>query len=171
MRSVWIVAALAGLTAGSALAQGLIPPSHVYSSTPPAPLDKNFGLPKVFTGEPQQKAPTAKTQDEPDPFAGLSTFARPGAQTSDTPDFFAASPGVAAPPQPVTDVPNFFATPPDAVLPKVAKSQAGYSTTDTPLFTTSDGSSLDDRIFERPASGDTMTDDTTSGDGTTPPAR
>lgn len=161
MRQMWILAGLAGLVAGPAFAQTKIPPSHLYSSQPPAGLDKDYGLPKsVLPGPelPQQKATAAKPQNEPEAFTGLSTVAGPETQPSDVPNFFQASPGLASPDAQTSDVPNFFQESPDTGLPKVAKSQSAYSTMDTPLFTTTDGS----------ASGDTPFDDATPGDAAAP---
>lgn len=156
-----MLAGLVGLIAGPAVAQTKIPPSHLYSSRPPAGLDKDYGLPKsVLPGPelPQKPTTAAKPQDEPEAFTGLSTVARPETQPSDTPNFFQASPGLASPDAQTSDVPNFFQGSPDTDLPKVAKSQSAYSTMDTPLFTTTDGS----------ASGDTPSDDATPGDTATP---
>ncbi len=158
MRPIWIMAALAGVVAAPALAQTKIPPSHLYSSEPPAPLDKNYGMPPMPSPDVPQKATVAKPQNELESFTGLSTVARPETQPSDVPDFFHASTGMASSDAQTSDVPNFFRATPDSDLPKVAKAQSGYSTMDTPLFTTT---------TEAPLSGDTTPADTTSGD---PPA-
>jgi hypothetical protein len=165
MGRLWMTAGLLGLAAGSAWGQALIPPSHMYSNVAPEPLDKNFGLPKVFTQEPgtRPSGPSAAGEDRPDPFARLPDMSQPSAQPSDTPDFFAK------PAAEQGGVPNFFTPSPNAGLPKAAASQPGYATMDTPAFTTSEGMSTDDRPFDRPAalSGgattDGMTSDTTDG--------
>ena len=46
MRPIWIMAGLAGVIAAPAFAQTKIPPSHLYSSQPPAGLDKDYGMPQ-----------------------------------------------------------------------------------------------------------------------------
>ena len=137
MRPIWIMAGLAGVIAAPAFAQTKIPPSHVYSSEPPAGLDKDYGMPQspMPGPDPSQKAKAAKPQKESELFTGLSTVARPETQPSDVPNFFQASPGVASSDPQTSDVPNFFQATPDSDLPKVAKAQSAYSTMDTPLFT------------------------------------
>ena len=150
MRPIWIMAALAGVIAAPALAQTKIPPSHLYSSEPPAPLDKNYGMPPCPCSDVPQKATVAKPQNEFESFTGLSTVGRPETQPSDVPDFFHASPGMASSDAQTSDVPNFFRATPDRDPPKVAKAQSAYSTMDTPLFTTTN---------EPP-----LTTDTTSGE-------
>jgi hypothetical protein len=157
MRPIWIMAGLAGVIAAPAFAQTKIPPSAVYSSTPPAPLDRDYGMPQPTTPgrDLPQKAEAAKSQNEPESFTGLSTVARPEAQPSDVSNFFQASPGVASADPQTSDVPNFFQATPDSDLPKVAKAQSAYSTMDTPLFSTPN---------ELPPSSDTTSGDTTSGD-------
>jgi hypothetical protein len=157
MRPIWMLAGLAALIAAPALAQTKIPPSHLYSNQPPAGLDKDYGLPKSVLPAPelpQQKATAAKPQEAPEAFTGLSTVDRPETQPLDVPNFFQASPGLASPDAQTSDVPNFFQESPDTGLPKVTKSQSAYSTMDTPLFTTTDGS----------ASGDTPSEDAAPAD-------
>src|ERR1700722_16361234 len=150
MRPMWIMASLAGVIAAPALAQTKIPPSHLYSSEPPAPLDKNYGMPQSPMLDSPQKATPAKPRNESESFTGLSTVGRPETQPSDVPNFFQASPGVASSDPQTSDVPNFFRATPDRDPPKVAKAQSAYSTMDTPLFTTTN---------EPP-----LTTDTTSGE-------
>ncbi len=158
MRPIWIMAGLAGVIAAPAFAQTKIPPSAVYSSTPPAGLDKDYGMPQPPMPGPDasQKAKAATPQNEFESFTGLSTVARPDTQPSDVPNFFQASPGVASSDPQTSDVPNFFqTTTPDTDSPKVAKAQSAYSTMETPLFSTTN---------ELPPSSDTASGDTTSGD-------
>jgi hypothetical protein len=156
MRPIWIMASLAGVIAAPAFSQTKIPPSAVYSSTPPAPLDKDYGMPQSAMpgSDSPKKATAAKPQNESESFDGLSTVARPDTQPSDVPNFFQASPGVASSDPRNTDVPNFFQATPDTDPPKVAKAQSAYSTMDTPLFSTTD---------EALPSSDTTSGDTTSG--------
>jgi hypothetical protein len=171
MRPTWMLAALAALIAGSAFAQTKIPPSHLYTSQPPAGLDKNYGLPKMTTPEPelpQQKTAAPKPQDQPDSFKGLSTYARPEAQPSDPPDFFQDSPGIAALGTQASDVPNFFEASPDTGLPNAQKSRSAYSTTDTPLFTTTEGPSTGDAPTDNAFAGDTLTGGPMQGDAKLP---
>jgi hypothetical protein len=155
MRPMLIMAGLAGVIAAPALAQTKIPPSHLYSSEPPAPLDKNYGMPPMPGPDVPQKATAAKPKNESESFTPMSTVARPDAQPSDVPNFFQASPGVASSDSQTSDVPNFFEATPASDSPKVAKAQSAYSTMDTPLFTTTN---------EAPLSSDTTSGDTTSGD-------
>jgi hypothetical protein len=155
MRPMWIMASLAGVIAAPALAQTRIPPSHLYSSEPPAPLDKNYGMPPMPGPDVPQKATAAKSKNESESFTPMSTVARPDAQPSDVPNFFQASPGVASSDSQTSDVPNFFEATPASDSPKGAKAQSAYSTMDTPLFTTTN---------ESPLSSDTTSGDTTSGD-------
>jgi hypothetical protein len=155
MRPIWIMAGLAGAIAAPALAQTKIPPSHLYSSEPPAPLDKNYGMPPMPGPDLPQKATAAKPKNESESFTPMSTVARPDAQPSDVPNFFQASPGVASSDSQTSDVPNFFEATPANDSPKVAKAQSAYSTMDTPLFTTTN---------ESPLSSDTTSGDTTPGD-------
>jgi len=156
---VWVLVGLAGLTGGAALAQPLIPPSRQYSTPAPERLDKNYGLPTL--GMPGMEAPQKKVvvpkAPPPDPFKGMSSFASPDAAPSGTPDFFQKSPGVGS--NEASDVPNFFQTPSDNDAPKSRRAQAASSTTETPLFTTSEGASTGDMT-----TGDTTTGGTTMGD-------
>ncbi len=162
MRPIWIMAGLAGVIAAPAFAQTKIPPSHLYSSEPPAGLDKDYGMPQspMPGPDPSQKAKAAKPQKESESFTGLSTVARPETQPSDVPNFFQASPGVASSDPQTSDVPNFFQATPDSDSPKVAKAQSAYSTMDTPLFTSTNESSSSDTT-----SGDTMSGDAPAADG------
>jgi hypothetical protein len=157
MRPIWIMAGLAGVFAAPAFSQTKIPPSQLYSSTPPAALDRDYGMPQSpMRGlDSPQRAKAAKPQNESESFDGLSTVARPDTQPSDVPNFFQASPGVASSYSQPTDVPNFFQTTPDTDSPKVAKAASGYSTMETPLFSTAN---------ELPPSSDTTSGDTTSSD-------
>ena len=68
MRPMWIMAGLAGVIAAPALAQTKIPPSHLYSSEPPAPLDKNYGMPPMPGPDLPQKATAAKPKNESESF-------------------------------------------------------------------------------------------------------
>jgi hypothetical protein len=134
MKLLWTLAAFAGLVAGPALAQGLIPPSRQYVTPKREGLDKGYGLPTFGTpgdSVPKQQATTAQPQQERPaaPFTGLSTFARPDDKPSDTPDFFQKAPGLAST---ETGVPNFFENTPDTERPKVGVAP----TTETPMFTT-----------------------------------
>jgi hypothetical protein len=150
MKPSWTLAVVIGLTAGSASAQPLIPPSREYSSTPPAALDKNYGLPTFGmpgSETPQQKtmAPKPEPQKRPDPFEGLTTHATPPTpKSSDTPDFFQQSAT-----SDTSDVPNFFQAPADTGLPKASKSASGG---ETPLMTTTDGFTTDDSTSDKAAS-------------------
>ncbi len=165
MRPIWIVAGLAGVIAAPAFAQTKIPPSHLYSSEPPAPLDKNYGMPQSPMLDSPQKTTPAKPQNESESFTGLSTVGRPETQPSDVPNFFQASPGVASSDPQTSGVPNFFPATPDRDPPKVAKAQSAYSTMDTPLFTTTNEPPLttDTTSGETYSTMDTPTD-TTSGE-------
>ena len=155
MRPIWIMAGLAGVIAAPAFAQTKIPPSHLYSSEPPAPWTRTTVCRNRPCPDLPQKATAAKPQNEFESFTGLSTVARPETQPSDVPNFFQASPGVASSDPQTSDVPNFFQATPDSDSPKVAKAQSAYSTMDTPLFTTTN---------EAPLSSDTTSGDTMSGD-------
>lgn len=156
MKASWMLAAVIGLGAGSAVAQPLIPPSRQYSNTPPATLDKNYGLPTFgMPGAelPKQKtmAPTPVPEPRPDPFAGLTTHATPPtSKPSDTPDFFQQSAA-----SDTSDVPNFFQAPSDSGLPKASNSASGG---ETPLMTT-DGSTTDNSTSDKAASSDEKPDD------------
>jgi hypothetical protein len=160
MRPIWIMAGLAGVIAAPAFAQTKIPPSHLYSSTPPVGLDKDYGLPSMPGPDLPQKATASKPQTESPSFTGLSTVDRPETQPSDVPNFFQASPGVASPDAQTSDVPNFFQATPASDPPKIANAQSAYSTMDTPLFTTTNDSPSTDTT-----SGDTMSGDAPAADG------
>jgi hypothetical protein len=155
MRPTWILAALAVLTAGPALAQGLIPPSRQYSTPAPERLDKSYGLPTFGTpgaAMPQQKAVAPKAQERPPaPFTGLPTFAKPDAEPSDTPDFFQRPSGLTSS---ETGVPNFFEETPDAGRPRVRTTHSG----ETPMFTTDEGSTTGDTSVSRTRTGETPDD-------------
>jgi hypothetical protein len=171
MRSIWMLAGLAGLVAAPAWAQDKIPPSHLYSTQPPLGLDKDYGLPKSVlppSEVPQQK-PTAKQQDDSNAFTGLPTDPRSETEPSETPNFFQASPGLTSPDAQTSNVPNFFQEAPDTSLPKVAKSQSANTTMDTPLYTTNDEAAGDDtRSTDAP--GDTRSTDAAPGDTVAPDA-
>ncbi len=138
MKLVWTLTAVAGLIAGPALAQGLIPPSRQYVTPKREGLDKSYGLPTFGTpGEAMSKQQTNTAQPQQQqrpaaPFTGLSTFDRPDDKPADTPDFFQRPSGLAT-----TDagVPNFFADTADTARPKAP----GRRTTETPMFTTDEG--------------------------------
>src|ERR1700722_18515613 len=184
MRPMWIMASLAGVIAAPAFAQTKIPPSHLYSSEPPAPLDKNYGMPQspMLSQDAPQKATPAKPQNGSESFTGLSTVGRPETQPSDVPNFFQASPGLASSDPQTSDVPNFFQATPDRDPPKVAKAQSAYSTRDTPLFQTTNDPPLtnDATSHETYSTMDTplftttneppLTTDTTSGETGDAPA-
>jgi hypothetical protein len=136
MRSIWMLAVVAGLAGGPAFAQGLIAPSRQYSTPKPEGLEKNYGLPTFGTpaeAMPKQQATTSKPKEEerPDAFRPMPSFARPDTQPSeDTPDFFQKPAGLAS--SQTTGVPNFFQDAPDSGLPKAAPAREG----ETPTFTT-----------------------------------
>ncbi len=166
MRPFWILFAVTGLTAGPALGQPLIPPTHQYATPAPTPLDKDYGLPTFGrTGlevpQPKTMAPKAAAPAQTEAFKGFSSFATPDAQTADTPDFFQGRATVSS--TGTSDVPNFFDPVPDNGLAKVQRSRPGYATIDTPTYTTTDGSSTGDSPFNRPLSGDTISDHTLGG--------
>jgi hypothetical protein len=138
MKLVLTLVAFAGLIAGPALAQGLIPPSRQYLTPKREGLDKSYGLPTFGTPSdvmPKQQATTTQPQQQERPaapFTGLSTFASPDDKPADTPDFFQKPSGLAS-----TDagVPNFFENTPDADRPKAGAKLGG----ETPMSTTDDG--------------------------------
>jgi hypothetical protein len=165
----WIVAApLAALPLCQAAAQGLIAPTHQYGQPqpyqtpmyrPPTPssLDKNYGVPSFGQKGaelPQQKttAPEKKADD-----AGAEKQADvPGSQA--TPDD--------------AGVPDFFKGSTEIELPPTRTSSAAGANMETPLSTTSDGSTLDDNdtpaddTVSRTATTDGTTGDTTDSKGT-----
>jgi hypothetical protein len=152
MRPIWMLAAAVALTAGPALAQGLIAPSRQYNQYK-APerekLDKTYGLPTFGTqGESmpkQQPATLPPVQaDRPDPFKPMLNFANPNTPpANDTPDFFQRPSGLASS---ETGVPNFFQDRPDRVRPKGVPKSTG----ETSLFTTDEGMTTGDTTLERP---------------------
>jgi hypothetical protein len=166
MRATWMLAALAGLIAGSAFAQTKIPPSHQYSNQPPLGLDKNYGLPKSVLPDPELPQPKAaapkETQVQSESFKALPTHASPDAQPSDAPNFFQESSGIAALGTQASDVPNFFEAP-DNGVPQALKSRSADPTMDTPLFTTTEGSSTGETPPDNSLSGDMLSGDSTMG--------
>ena len=171
MRLSWVVTvcgvALGALPVGDAAAQGLLAPTRTYGGDaygspqeyrPPSPssLDKNYGLPSFGmdgAGLPQQKtmAPEKKADQPaaPDSFKGSTQETMAPENKADEPT-----------------VPDFFAGSPEIALPKSRTAKATAAGMETPLFTTSDGSALDDTDTTR---GDTMsrTDETGSASGDT----
>jgi hypothetical protein len=139
MKRVLILAAVAGLIAGPALAQGLIAPSRQYQTPKREGLDKGYGLPTFGTpgdAMAKQQATAAQPQQQQErpaaPFTGLSTFARPDDRPSDTPDFFQKPSGLASTD---TGVPNFFENTQDAERPR----PRGKLYRETPMSTTDEG--------------------------------
>ncbi|HBK05309.1 MAG TPA: hypothetical protein DDZ81_05530 [Acetobacteraceae bacterium] len=129
------------MTALPAWAQPKIAPSREYSTTPPAGLDKNFGLPTF--GMPGAELPQQRTQAP-----------KPAPKTD--PDFFA--------PPPVADAetsgtPDFFSTTTDLTVPRAPRSKPGTASAETPLFTTGQGYSTGEMPANR-----LETDDTPKGD-------
>lgn len=144
------VAALGALPVGAALAQDQQYETPRYTPLAPAGLEKNYGLPTF--GMPGNEVPQRK-------------MTAPATATPET----------MAPETTTSSVPDFFQHSPDTTLPKIqdAKPEGvklGDSDTDTPLYTTSQGSTTDDTTLSR--TGDTTalgTGDTTameSGDTT-----
>lgn len=140
-----LIAALAvgfgALAALPAVAQPKIAPSREYSTTPPATLDKNFGLPTF--GMPGADLPQQRTQ-------------APKAAPKTDPDFFAP------PPQPEAEAsgtPDFFSTTSDLTLPKSPRPIPGTASPETPMFTTGQGYST-----TPPPAARLETDDTPPGD-------
>jgi hypothetical protein len=118
--TVVLAMGLAALTAVPAMAQK-IAPSREYSSTPPATLDKNYGLPTFGTpgaGMPQQRTQAPK----------------PGVKTD--PDFFAPPPPAEAE---GPSTPDFFSSTTDLTLPRAGRTRPGTASSETPLFTTGQG--------------------------------
>ena len=102
--TVVLAMGLAALTAAPAMAQK-IAPSREYSSTPPATLDKNYGLPTFGTpgaGMPQQRTQAPK----------------PGVKTD--PDFFAPPPPAEAE---GPSTPDFFSSTTDSTLPRAGRTR------------------------------------------------
>jgi hypothetical protein len=141
MRSVWMLAAVAGMVAGPVMAQGLIPPSVQYSTPKREGLDKAYGLPTFGTASqamPKQETMAPKDPpkevERPDPFKPMHSFANPDPKPAgETPDFFEKPAGLAS--SATTGVPNFFQDTPDPGRPKAATPTTG----ETPMFTTGEG--------------------------------
>jgi hypothetical protein len=147
MRLSWLVAccatAMGAAPGGVALAQGLLAPTRQYGQPqphqtpgyrPPTPssLDKNYGLPRFgMPGAelPKQRA-TATAPDTKADAPSVSDDAPKPSQQTNLPEL-----------QPV---PDFFAAAPEITLPKVRANRGTAAGMDTPLFTTSDGSALND---------------------------
>jgi hypothetical protein len=158
MKFLCTLAVFAGLIAGPALAQGLIPPSRQYLTPKREGLDKSYGLPTFGTpGEsmPKQQATTTPPQQQERPaapFTGLSTFARPDDKPSDTPDFFQRPSGLAST---ESGVPNFFENNQDTERPRARvkpDSETPMSTTDNGM--TTGGDTTSDRPRTATASDD-----------------
>lgn len=141
MRLCWTVpmcaAVLISLPAG-AFAQGLLAPTRTYGQPetyqtpgyrPPTPssLDKTYGLPTLGLEAPKQK--TMAPEKNANAPAVPDFFTR-----QEAPDTKADQPSV----------PDFFADAPPITLPKQRAATAGASGMETPRFTTSDGSALND---------------------------
>jgi hypothetical protein len=149
MRPIWIALAAASFAAtGSAMAQGLIPPSRQltpqqlgrqYATPQREKLDPNFSVPTFglqSESMPKQRTQTPQVEQEPraDPFKPMQSFANPVTKPSETaPDFFQPAPGLAN--NGNSDVPNFFDTAQDTPRPKAANKPAG----ETSLYTTDTG--------------------------------
>lgn len=120
-----LLAALAvgfgAMTVLPAWAQPKIAPSREYSTTPPAGLDKNFGLPTF--GMPGADLPQQRTQAP-----------KPAPKTD--PDVFAPPPAADAE---ASGTPDFFSTTTDLTLPRAARPIAGTASPETPMFTTGEG--------------------------------
>jgi hypothetical protein len=160
MKASWMLAALAALAAGPAVAQQLIAPSRSYGTyaTPKSSLEKGYGLPTFGTPgamEPKQKTmePKPVQPEQPDPFRPSTTLGTAEPRSSGTPDFFAAAPSTDS-----SDTPNFFQSTPDTALPKAPKSKPGTAAMETPLFTTTQGMSGDDSTADKPKADDTPAD-------------
>ena len=104
-----------------AFAQPKIAPSREYSNAPPAPLDKNFGLPSF--GMPGAGMPQQRTQaPKPAPKADPDLFAPPPAADAET-----------------SGTPDFFSNTTDLTVPKAARPIPGTASLETPTFTTGQG--------------------------------
>lgn len=120
------------MTALPACAQPKIAPSRTYSTTPPAGLDKNFGLPTF--GMPGAETPQQRTQAP-----------KPAAKTD--PDIFA--PPAAAADADAAGTPDFFSTTTDMTPPNAARPIPGTASPETPMFTTGQGYSTGEQPADR----------------------
>ena len=144
MSRAWIIApcvtAMAALPTWAAIAQDQPPGGQpeqyetpFYTSKPPAALDPNYGLPNFgmpgselpqqrTMGTPAKADPTTSggSADKADAAGGSDTAGKAGGTGSGTQDFFAGSTEIA--------------------LPRPRTSPSSQSDSDTPLYTTSQGS-------------------------------
>ena len=130
MKSVWCMVIAAGATlglAGQGLAQMQVEKPPLYTTTPPTPLDPNYGLPAfALPGyeAPRPKAVTPEANGTADGTNGMADL-----------DFYKATPE------------SRF------TLPRQT-TREGYSATETPLYTTEEGTSAEDSA--RTDTSDTM---------------
>jgi hypothetical protein len=144
------VATLGILSSGGAVAQDRQQfETPTYSTQDSAPLDKGYGLPSFGTpGEevPKPEGTTTARPGEPTVpnFFDNSTETTTVKHAQPTvPDFFNRSTD-ATTTQPQPTVPNFFNNPSDVALPEPDTSTSADAGMETPLFTTSQGSSSTD---------------------------
>ena len=144
MRLIAILAVGFGaLIALPAMAQQKIAPTREYSTTPPTPLDKNYGLPSF--GMPG----TADTLQQ------RTQAPKPGVKTD--PDFFAPPPPAEAE---GPSTPDFFSGTTDLTLPRAPSAKAGTAGSETPMFTTGQGFSTGDGYSTQRQADRMETDDT-----------
>ena len=126
------VTALAALPAASAVAQDQ-PPQYetpLYTTSPPAALDPNYGLPSF--GMPGSDLPQQRTMGTPakaDPSAKPDASAKPNAADTE-----GAASGTASSTQ------DFFKGSTEIALPAPRTSPSTRPDSETPLYTTSQGS-------------------------------
>ncbi len=151
------------MLAAPAAAQGLIAPTQRYGTplynTRPSTLDKNYGLPTF--GMPGSELPKQRTMA---PVGRQAATPSPDGRGPDGKRAPTPSPADDSPEAASGKVPDFFAAARKLVLPSERSSGAG----ETPLFTTTDGSTRS--VFAMPNAGGTAVETpllTTTGDGDT----
>ncbi len=156
MSRAWIlpvyVGALGGLPAAGALAQTTQYETPLYTTQAPAELDKNYGLPTF--GMPGAELPQQKTMAT-DRAASTPDGSDKAASTADGSDFFAGSTPI--------ELPKTGASA-SARGSTTGGSAAAGADMETPLFTTSQGSSSGS-AGSWPSDSETTSGYTTSSDG------